>query len=88
MSSWINLGAVGLILGLGLVFGAGLPALFAIGLRALDLPGHSRAPDEAGTGSAVLTTKPSPARLAAAVVCFAIVVAAIAAGIYLIVRMS
>ena len=84
MNSWINLNAVGLILVLGLVFGAGLPALFAVGLRALNAPGNAAAAD----GEAVLATKPTPVRMAAAVVCFAIVVAAIAAGIYLIVAMT
>jgi hypothetical protein len=84
MNSWINLNAVGLILGLGLVFGAGLPALFAVGLRALNAPGAPATGDD----EAVLMTKPSPVRMAAAVCCFAVVVAAIAAGIYLIVAMT
>ncbi|MBV9922998.1 MAG: hypothetical protein JOY78_19400, partial [Pseudonocardia sp.] len=46
------------------------------------------ASDRPGTESGVLAAKPGPARVVAAVVCFGIVVAAIAAGIYLIVRMT
>ena len=40
--SWINLSALWKIVVYGLVAGAGLPALFAIGLRALALPGGAR----------------------------------------------
>lgn len=83
MNAWINLNAVGLILGLGLVFGAGLPALFAIGLRALS--GPTSAADGVPDGGHVSV---GPVRTAAAVLCFAVVVAAIAAGIYLIVAMT
>jgi hypothetical protein len=86
MNSWINLNAVGQILGLGLLLGAGLPALFAVGLRALSVA----TPDAAGTNSGAggVSISPSPVRVAAACVCFAIVLAAIAYGIYLIVSMS
>jgi hypothetical protein len=86
MNAWINLNAVGLILGLGLVFGAGLPALFAVGLRALSGPTSTElASDGAPAGGHVSV---GPVRTTAAVLCFAVVVAAIAAGIYLIVSMS
>ena len=37
--SWINLSALWKIVVYGLIFGAGLPALFAIGLRTLSWPG-------------------------------------------------
>lgn len=37
--SWINLSAIWKIVVFGLLAGAGLPALFAIGLRALVMPG-------------------------------------------------
>ena len=40
---WINFKALWEILVFGLVAGAGLPALFAIGLRTLSLPGGARA---------------------------------------------
>jgi hypothetical protein len=36
---WINLSAIWKIVVFGLLAGAGLPALFAIGLRALVMPG-------------------------------------------------
>jgi hypothetical protein len=86
MDSWINTGAVGLIIGLGLLFGAGLPALFAVGLRAISpaQPAHRPAPSSAG---AAVSSLPAvhPARLVAAALCFAVVLAATAWGIYLIV---
>ena len=45
-SSWINFGALWKICVIGLICGAGLPALFAVGLRLLSLPaGPGRAPD-------------------------------------------
>src|SRR5580658_5538429 len=37
--SWINLNALWKIVVFGLLAGAGLPALFAIGLRSLSMPG-------------------------------------------------
>jgi hypothetical protein len=37
--SWINLSALWKIVVFGLLAGAGLPALFAIGLRSLSMPG-------------------------------------------------
>jgi hypothetical protein len=37
--SWINLTALWKIVVFGLLAGAGLPALFAIGLRSLSMPG-------------------------------------------------
>jgi hypothetical protein len=85
MDSWINTGAVELIIGLGLLFGAGLPALFAVGLRAISPaePAHPPAP----TADPIASRVPAvhPARLVAAGLCFAVVLAAIAYGIYLIV---
>jgi hypothetical protein len=86
MNSWINTGAVGLIVGLGLLFGAGLPALFAVGLRALNLTEPVHRP---GWTTSRPARSPSaevrPARLAAAGLCFGIVLAATGWGIYLIV---
>jgi hypothetical protein len=38
--SWINLTALWKIVVFGLLAGAGLPALFAIGLRSLSMPGR------------------------------------------------
>jgi hypothetical protein len=73
MDKWINLTAIWQILVVGLLAGAGLPALVAIGLRALATPGD-------------VTVAPGPARVTVAALCFAIVLAAIGYGIYLIVK--
>jgi len=82
-NSWINLDALWKIIVLGLICGAGLPAIFAIGLRLLSLPagaGAVRASEDdehiyfGNVGGAI-----------GAAVCFAIVLAAIGLGIYWIV---
>jgi hypothetical protein len=54
VSSWINLRAVGEIVVVSLLAGAGLPALFALGLRALGMPGKGHvtvSDDELGGGN-------------------------------------
>lgn len=79
MSSWINFTALWQIVAVGLLCGAGLPALFAVGLRALNTCGGSTEPvggDQIVGGSRT--------GQALAVLCFAVVLAAIAWGIYLI----
>jgi hypothetical protein len=77
--SWINLSAIWKILVFGLIAGAGLPALFAIGMRALALPGsrvQTAGPDsDQLVGGNVLGT-------IVAAICFLIVLAAIGWGIY------
>jgi hypothetical protein len=82
-NNWIDLNALWKIVVLGLVCGAGLPAIFAIGLRLLSLPasaGAVRASEDdehiyfGNLGGAI-----------GAGVCFAIVLAAIGLGIYWIV---
>jgi hypothetical protein len=80
MNSWINLQAIWEIIVVGLLAGAGLPAIFALGLRALGRPGkgHVTASDEELVGG-------NPAGIAIATVCIAIVLAAIGYGIYIIV---
>ena len=80
MNGWISLRAIGEIVVVGLLAGAGLPAVFAIGLRALGTPGkgHVKVSDEELIGG-------SPAGIAIAAVCFAVVLAAIGYGIYIIV---
>jgi hypothetical protein len=83
VNSWINFKAIGDILVVGLLAGAGLPALVAIGLWVL---GGSPARDAAGSAVAVEQPRPSPVRIAVAGVCFAVVLAAIGYGIYLIVK--
>jgi len=80
VSDWINLRAVWEIVVVGLLAGAGLPAIFAIGIRALGTPGKAHvtpAEDELVGGSR--------AGIALAVVCFAIVAAGIGYGIYIVV---
>jgi hypothetical protein len=80
MNSWINLQAIWEIIVVGLLAGAGLPAIFALGLRALGRPGkgHVTESDEELVGG-------NPAGIAIATVCIAIVLAAIGYGIYIIV---
>ncbi|TQF68653.1 hypothetical protein FK531_12620 [Rhodococcus spelaei] len=62
----------------GLLLGAGLPALFAFGLRLLG--SGTTATTEAGSA----TTTRSPLAVAGAVTCFAVVVIAIVTGILFI----
>ncbi|MFG3229046.1 hypothetical protein ACGF07_30270 [Kitasatospora sp. NPDC048194] len=78
MNSWINLSALWKIVVVGLLAGAGLPALFAVGVRALNPPVRT---DGAGTPRA---TAGALGRVVAAV-CFAVVLAAIGWGISVIV---
>jgi hypothetical protein len=78
MNNWVNLHALWQIVVLGLITGAGLPALFAIGLRALTLPGDGAPRGEVVGGSRI--------GLTAASLCFAVVLAAVGWGIYFIVN--
>lgn len=71
------------VLLVGLLLGAGLPALFALGLRSLDTGRTVTA--GGGGGSLGETSKPSPLGLTGAVVCFAILVAAVLFGIVVII---
>lgn len=64
--------SLGQVLLVGLVLGAGLPALFALGLRSLN------------AGRPATAERPQPWGVAAAVVCFALVSIAIVAGLLLI----
>lgn len=70
MSKYIEWGALANILVVGLVVGAGLPALFAVGVRAL-----------AGPGSHDADGRRSPTRVALAVACFAVIIVAVAGAI-------
>lgn len=66
----------------GLVVGAGLPALFALGLRLVAGTGEHHAPGKAGrTSGPVVIARPSPLRMVGALLCFGTVVGAVAAGI-------
>ncbi len=91
MNSWINLGALWKIVVVGLAAGAGLPALFAVGLRVLSL-GSARGGASGESGPARASGgRPSargPFGVTAAVICFAVVLAAIGWGIYSIIEHS
>jgi hypothetical protein len=76
VSSWINLKAIGEILVVGLLAGAGLPVLVAVGLRVLS----------PATVTGAAAARPTPGRIAVAAACFAVVLAAVGYGIYLIVK--
>lgn len=78
MNSWIDLSAIWKIVAFGLVAGAGLPALFAIGMFSL-----SRGPktQTAGADSDVVVGG-SVAGTVVAAVCFLVVLAAIGWSIY------
>jgi hypothetical protein len=84
VNSWINLSALWRIVVVGLLAGAGLPAIFAIGLRAL----------ATGSDAAAVGTDEdrviggSRAGMTVAGLCFAVVLAAIGYGIFLIVNAS
>lgn len=90
-SSWINLDALWKIVVVGVLLGAGLPALFAVGLRAMS-PAERPAAGEPAEGGAVATAGVQAdggiLGKAVAVLCFAVVLAAIAWGIYSIVNQS
>jgi hypothetical protein len=76
--SWIDLSAIWKIVVYGLIAGAGLPALFAVGLFSL-----SRGPktQTAGADSDVVVGG-NPAGMVIAAICFLVILAAIAWGIY------
>jgi hypothetical protein len=102
VNTWINLNALWKIVVVGLLTGAGLPALFAVGLRALNPPNGPVAGPAAGPatgptagaapGRDADTAAPAitagPWGYAVAGFCFAVVAAAIAWGIYTIVNGS
>ncbi len=84
MTEFIEWGSLAQVVVAGVVVGAGIPTLFALGLRLL--VGHDAgAPvsaDAAGGGVRVATrTRPGTARLVGAGVCFAVCVGAVVAGI-------
>lgn len=63
----------------GLLLGAGLPAIFALGIRALSWGAISE------SGAAVAQHRPPPAGKALAALCFGVVLLAVVAGISIIV---
>lgn len=88
MTGWINLGALCRIIVVALLLGAGLPALFAVGLRALSTGGAGHAGDTADAGEAGSGGGGTAAGRLIAGLCFAIVLAAIGWGIHTIVNQS
>ncbi|MBL7501734.1 hypothetical protein I6A84_36215 [Frankia sp. CNm7] len=94
MTAWIDLDALWKIVVIGLLCGAGLPAVFAVGLRVLSrserraeavamasVPGL----DGAMTGAAPASATRTRAETALAGLCFAVILAAIAWGVAFIV---
>lgn len=78
----LALGGAGKVLLYGLLLGAGLPALFAVGMRALSWgTGHG---EQGGTATATATA-PHPAGRVVAVLCFAVVVAVALTGVAFII---
>ncbi len=80
---WVNLTALWQIVVLGLIAGAGLPALFAVGLRAIAQTGGRTQTAQSGSGSDRLVGG-NPVGLVAGGLCFLVVLAAIAWGIWAI----
>jgi hypothetical protein len=79
------------VLAVGLLLGAGLPALFALGMRSLDtgrtVTVGAGSPTAGGSSvrGGMDTSKPSALGLAGAVICFSIVVLAVVFGIVVII---
>jgi hypothetical protein len=80
---WVDWSALWQILVLAVIAGAGLPALFAVGLRALRPGGRQAAAVGADSGGAAVAA--SPVGIVLAGLCFAVVLAAVGWGIYAIV---
>src|SRR5579871_6428715 len=81
---WINFSALWQIVVLGLLAGAGLPALFAIGLRALAMGsgGTATAGDATASANSDKLYGGNPVGLIAGSICFVIVLGAIGWGIW------
>ncbi len=78
---WVNVSALWQIVVLALIAGAGLPALFAVGLRALALPGGRTQTAEGSSGRLI---GGSTVGMIAGGLCFLVVLAAIGWGIWAI----
>ncbi|GAA1982080.1 hypothetical protein GCM10009718_19020 [Isoptericola halotolerans] len=89
MNGLIEWSSLGQVVVAGVIVGAGIPALFALGLRLVAGTSEqaSAEPARGDTGPApgpkgpVVIARPSPLRLAGALLCFGTVVGAIAAGL-------
>lgn len=81
-----TLSALWQVILVGLLFGAGLPAIFALGLRALDSGTTDSGTTESGTTEAADGTGGTPTRTGriAGGLCFLIVLTAIAGGILML----
>jgi hypothetical protein len=77
--SWINLTAIWKIVVFGLVLGAGLPSLFAVGLVALSKGPKAQTADGAESDAII---GGNPVGIVVAAICFLAVLAAIGWGIY------
>jgi hypothetical protein len=88
MDKYIDLSALGQVVLASLIVGAGLPALFALGLRGTFQAGGRLTGDGSGSGSSGAVAAPARRRalgVATAVVCFGLVLAAVVGGIVVIV---
>lgn len=83
MSSWVDWNAIWKIVVFGLIAGAGLPALFALGMLSLGRgPKAARATTAGGADSDDVLVGGSTLGMAGAAISFLIVLAAIGWGIY------
>ncbi|WP_277212052.1 hypothetical protein [Isoptericola croceus] len=84
MNGLIEWNALGQVVVAGVIVGAGIPALFALGLRLVAGTSQVPAPGAQAPGDTrgpVVISRPSPARLVGALLCFGTVVGAVAAGL-------
>ena len=81
MNNWVDLHALWQIIVVGLIAGAGLPALFAVGLLALNMTSSGTQPS--GPGGLIGGNRVG---MVTGAICFAVVLAAVGWGIYFIVN--
>jgi hypothetical protein len=79
MDGWLNVGALVKVLVFGIIAGAGLPALFAVGVR-------SQAVGAGTIGGQHLAGDRRPLMTALAYVCFALVAVAVVTGVLFVAR--
>ncbi|MEO7061431.1 MAG: hypothetical protein ABI083_17055 [Lapillicoccus sp.] len=85
MNSWIDLSAVAKVCVVGLLAGAGLPALFALGLRAVAPAGAAHG-DVPGAQAQGRLPRGRMAGIALGGVCFVVILICAASGIAVLVR--
>ncbi|AEG42956.1 hypothetical protein [Isoptericola variabilis] len=81
MSEFIEWDALARVLVVGILVGAGIPALFALGLRLVVKPDGGTSAGADGGAPAAARTRPGIGRLVAAGLCFAVCVGAVITGI-------